>query len=107
MRRRRRQDSGAGAPSTPRARVPRSGNRSGTSGKPSNLSSALSLVPDLDAWRQRSPVEARCGCRVDFVALGRNEYALVFSPCERGESCQVVRYVAWEIDRTRAEVSAL
>jgi hypothetical protein len=68
---------------------------------------AASLAPEFGAWRRRPPVAARCGCRVDFVALGAGEYAMVFSECAAGASCPVMRYVVWEIDRTRDEVAAL
>lgn len=62
------------------------------------------LAPDAGAWTRRPPIEARCGCRVDFLQVDVDEYAMVLSGCARGSACPVVRYVAWEINRTYGRV---
>lgn len=59
------------------------------------------LVEQWEAWTERPPIQARCGCRVDFLAIGPDEYAFTLTECALGDSCPVVRWVWWEIDRTR------
>lgn len=59
----------------------------------------------MSAWTERPPIEAECGCRVDFLALGDGEYAFVLDECELGVACPVARFVVREIDRTRASLA--